>query len=421
MIGRWWVSAGVCLLFVSVSQLLAAEYDLGGRSSIQYTGQSYPSNSLFSDFVGSTSNDLNADLRVVGSVREGAWDAKADYQLLVLHGDRVEYTRQLPGLSALFGRLPDDSSRLFDMTHVMRDQDKTAVLHRLDRLSVGYTGDKAVIRAGRQAISWGNGLVFAPMDIVNPFDPTAVDKEYKTGDDMLYGQYLRDSGDDVQAAVVARRNSLTGEVDSDEFTYAVKYHGMLDAAEFDVLLSRNYGENLLAVGGNRELGGAVWRADAVISDTQDDGAVWQFVSNLSYSWTWMGKNVSGLAEYFYNGFGRSDGCYSPDCLLQSPELLSRVARRELFTLGRHYVAASASIELTPLFMLTPNLFWNVEDGSALLQVNTRNDLAENLVLLGSVALPVGASGTEYGGIESGVPGRYLSQDFTVFLQLNWYY
>jgi len=37
-------------------------------------------------------------------------------------------------------------------------------------------------------LSWGNGLVFSPMDIVNPFDPTAVDTEYKAGDDMLYGQ-----------------------------------------------------------------------------------------------------------------------------------------------------------------------------------------------------------------------------------------
>ena len=60
------------------------------------------------------------------------------------------------------------------------------------------------LRFGRQALSWGNGLFYAPMDLVNPFDPAAIDTEYKAGDDMLYLQYLQDSGNDLQAAVVVR-------------------------------------------------------------------------------------------------------------------------------------------------------------------------------------------------------------------------
>ncbi len=417
--------SSLCALLVLAQVPVATaddlRYDLGGRSSLQVVGQSFPDDSLLRDLAGSRAFDANANLRLVATASAGSWDAQADYQLLALHGDRIEYSRELPQLGNLFGRLPDDRRRLFDLTHIMRDEGKTAVLHRLDRMSVGYTGTRAVLRAGRQAISWGNGLVFAPMDIVNPFDPTAVDKEYKTGDDMLYGQYLRDNGHDLQAAVVARRDPLTGDIETDQFTWALKYHGVLPAAEFDLLLARNYGDPLVAFGGNRELGGAVWRADAVVSDTDADGVVWQFVTNLSYSWVWAERNVSGLAEYFFNGYGQNDGCYSPECLAANPELLERFLRRELFTLGRHYLAASLSVEVTPLFTVTPNLFWNLGDDSALLQVNTRNDLAENLVLLGSVSLPLGSRGTEYGGIETGVPGQFLTQDFTLFLQLNWYY
>jgi hypothetical protein len=196
---------------------------------------------------------------------------------------------------------------------------------------------------------------------------------------------------------------------------------MVPAAEFDVMLARNYGESLLAVGGNREFGGAVWRADIVAAATQDVGTVWQFVTSLSYSWVWGGKNVSGVAEYFYNGFGQRDGCYTAACLTINTELVNRLSRGELFSLGRHYTAASASIELTPLFMLTPSLFWNLRDDSALLQLNTRHDLAQNLVLLGSLALPLGPSGTEFGGLPAPAPGRFLSRDLSLFLQLNWYY
>ena len=54
----------------------------------------------------------------------------------------------------------------------LSNKNKNASLVRLDRISIGYTGEKTVLRFGRQAISWGNGLLFTPMDIFNPFDPT---------------------------------------------------------------------------------------------------------------------------------------------------------------------------------------------------------------------------------------------------------
>ncbi len=92
---------------------------------------------------------------------------------------------------------------------------------------MGYTGDKAVARFGRQALTWGNGMIYTPMDILNPFDPAAVDKEYKLGDDMLYGQYARDNGDDLQGVVVFRRNLETGDVDQDWSSFALKYHGFV--------------------------------------------------------------------------------------------------------------------------------------------------------------------------------------------------
>ncbi len=87
--------------------------------------------------------------------------------------------------------------------------------------------------------------------------------------------------------------------------------------------------------------------DLVVTFAEDE-TVPSLVTSLSYSWTWGGKNVSGVVEYFYNGFGKSDGCYSLECLAENPELLKRIARGELFTLGRNYLAASAMIEIHPL-------------------------------------------------------------------------
>jgi hypothetical protein len=78
-------------------------------------------------------------------------------------------------------------------------------------------------------------------------------------------------------------------------------------------------------------------------------------------------------------------------------------------------------EMTPLWLLTPNIFLNVEDGSALIQLVSQNNLKENLAFLGSLNIPVGPSGTEYGGIESPIAGRYFSSGLSVFAQIAWYF
>ena len=365
------------------------------------------------------------ELRLLFSAHSGSWDFKTDGQAVFMYGDTIKYTRELldlaPGYELLFGRLPNDARRWWNLTHTIEDEDKRAGIGRLDRLSVGYTGRNTSARFGRQAISWGNGLVYTPMDIVNPFDPSQIDTEYKTGDDMLYGQYLRSNGEDIQATYVVRRNPETGNIESDQATLAGKYHGFAGSFEFDLMAARHYGEAVFAIGGARDLGGAVWRSDLVLSAADDEDLVAQFVINTSYSWTWSDRNISGNAEYFFNGFGQSDGCYSPDCLADNPGLLERIARRQIFTLGRHYLSGSLMIEMTPLFTLTPQVFWNLSDDSALLQVVTQNSLGDNLVLLGALSVPMGPSGTEYGGIETDVPEVYFSSDLNLFLQLGWYF
>ncbi len=395
-------------------------YRFGGHTKLRFVGTSFPSESLLRQLAGRRSLDLEGDLRLTFDAAPGRWTFDADYQLIGLYGDRVEYTRDLPPAVSLFGpRLPDDARRLFDFTTVMHDRDKSAALHRLDRFWAGYASEKAVIRVGRQAISWGNGLFYAPMDLVNPFDPAAIDTEYKAGDDMLYVQYLQDSGNDVQGAVVVRRNPMDREIEREQATVAAKYHGFAGAAEYDLLVAEHYDDVVVGAGGTYSLGGAVLRGDLVVTDTDRDRYM-QLVANWSYSWTWRGRNMSGALEYFFNGFGQHDGRYDPQSLVGNPDLLARVARGETFALGRHYVAGSVLVEMTPLWTFTPTLLANVDDPSGMLQFVTSFSLSDNMTFLGSLNLPLGKNGSEFGGIESD-PGQYLARGPGVFAQLAWYF
>jgi hypothetical protein len=380
--------------------------EFGGHTKLNVLGQTYPSDSVFRDLYGSHTSDTQGELRLNVSHRRSGWTFDANYQLVALYGDSFV--------------LPDDRRRYFDLTSVIDEGSKSALVHRLDRLSLGYTSEKFVARLGRQALSWGNALFYAPMDLVNPFNPATIDIEYKAGDDLLYMQYLADSGSDVQGAYVVRRNYLSGDVDSRSATTAVKYHGFVGAGEIDVLLARHYQDDVLGFGASHALGGAHWSGDLVITDTDTDSYV-QLSTNLSYSWTWHGKNMSGVVEYHFNGMGQPSGEYDLPSIAQNPDLLLRLARGESFALGRHYLAGSVMIEMTPLWSVTPTLLMNAADPSGLLQLVSQYSLSDNMLLLGSLNIPVGSNGSEFGGVPSEVPGRYVSRGAGIFAQLAWYF
>lgn len=381
------------LLLGCCAALADSDLDITGHTKLRGTLQTFPDDSLFKDLLGNEAAAAGGELRLNLEWNTGRWSVDAGYQLLLLHGDE------------LLQRPPNDDRRLFDLTDVISESGKNAAVHRLDRLFISYASEKTVVLFGRQALSWGNGMFYAPMDLVNPFDPATIDTEYKSGDDMLYGQYLQDNGNDIQGAVVFRRDLLSGDVESDQGTVAVKYHGFSGEHEYDLLVAESYGDLVIGAGMAGSLGGAAWGADLVFTDADDDQYL-QLVANLSYSWMAWEKNMSGALEYYYNGNSND---------------IEQIARGQFFGLGRHYLAGSIMLEMTPLWTLTPTLLCNVEDPSALLQIQTGYSLSDNATFLGSVNLPVGGNGTEFGGLDSGIPGRYLSTGAGLFAQIAWYF
>lgn len=394
-------------------------WQVGGHTKFQWIGTQIPDNSLFYPLAGGELSEQNLESRLKLSAKKDAWRFETHAQLIGVHSERLKafdgLTLPLPVAS-----LVDDGQRWFNLTHELHRDGKNAVLFRLDRLSIGYTGEKTVLRFGRQAISWGNGLLFTPMDIMNPFDPAAVDKEYKSGDDMLYVQHLLDDGSDLQAVAVVRRDPITGKTESDVSSLALKYHGFVSGLEYDLLAARHYGDDMLGLGINSGLGGAVIGGDLTWSSTSNGNYV-SAVLGLSYSGVITGRNWQGFLEYFYNGYGRSDISFSPGSVAANPELFKRLVRGELFNTGKHHLGGSVMIELTPLLLITPRLMVNITDPSALVQLLVTYDWKQDIQLLSALNLPVGPNGSEYGGLETTQPNTYFSTGASLFAQFAWYF
>lgn len=412
----WCRIAGLLLGLAAPAVL--AQFD-GGH--VKFAGQlsTYPDDSEFRSWLDAVNADASLDSRANFAGGAGRWSWQADYQLLGRFGDTLGLADVLGQRIPIAAPVPDDETRWWDLTAEISDGDRHAVVHRLDRLSLAYTGDKTVLRLGRQAVSWGNGLIFNPMDFLNPFGPAAVDTEYKLGDDMLYGQYLLDSGSDWQMLSVVRRDER-GDVTAEVASGAIKFHGFGFDREYDLLLAQHYDDTVLALGGSSNWGDAVVRADAVFVDAED-GWVASAVANWSYSWAWGGYNISAVGEYYFNGFGLRESDYTAHNLAPDTALGQRLQRGELFTLGRHYLGTSLQIELTPLLQVTPNLFVNLGDSSALAQVVARWEPAQDWQVLASCNLPLGPKGTEYGGLVLSPESGALSRGPALWVQVGYYF
>ena len=376
----------------------ADEWEFRGHLKYQLTQTMYERDDLSAVYGDDSPTDHEIDFRLNAEKRWGRWDVRIHYELLALGGDSLETRRGLSAAGLLpqasVTGLPSDDRRLFDLTDEITHKERLAAVQRLDRISVGYSGERMVMRVGRQAVSWGNGLVFQPIDIFNPFSPTAIDKDYKTGDDMLYGQWLFARGGDLQVIIVPRRDPVSNDVESNQSSIAFKYHGMKAGLDYDLLATRHYDETLLGIGLAKDWQGAVWRIDVSLTELSDGSHATSLVTNLDRSWTWCDHNVYGYVEYFRNGVGEADKNYTPP----DTDLQKRISRGELFTLGRNYLAAGMQIEFTPLFNLLPSMIWNLDDESLFLQVRAIYDWKENILIMGGINLPYGDRGTEFGGI-----------------------
>jgi len=346
------------------------------------------------------------------------------YELIGAGGDTVRKTNELqeffPNLPAnvfFFGTPLDDDRRLMDLTDTIVDEDSYFLVQRLDRLSLALMPQWGSIIIGRQAITWGNGFVFNPFDLFNPFPPTAIDRDYKVGDDMLNVQASLPALGDIQGLYVARRDPDSDSVTTDRASLAGKLHMAAGTTEIEIMAAKHFENEVVDAGTAGYIGDAAWRLDATWTFLNDDDDYLSLVANMDYSWVWFKKNFYGFVEYYFNGIGEDD--YQEAVL--NPAIAERVARGELFALGRNYLSGHIQLELHPLFQVFLTSINNVEDPSGILQPYATWDIAQNLQLTGGVNISYGAKDTEYGGFT--LPGsdiRTRSPD-NAYLWLFYYF
>ncbi len=249
------------------------------------------------------------------------------------------------------------------------------LLGRMDRLSLRLRLSHMDIKVGRQPVSFGSTWFFTPLDLVAPFGPTTIDREYKPGVDAVRADFYIGTATQITAvAAYAGSWALEGMV--------LAANGRINLGLWDLSLffGAVHEDFVVGVDASGSIGDFGTRASATFTlppegdneDAREDPFV-RIVVGGDYR-TPFGLTV--MAELYYQSIGE----ISPTNYLrfaQNP----RFARGELWSMGHLYGAASLSYEIDPLVSASLALTLNILDGSALLSPGLSWSIANNADLV----------------------------------------
>jgi len=428
----FWTGMAVTFLAQTSSQAQSepeSSYDLRGQASARFTSSQVGRSTLYSSKDGSTDwfTDSSNDFRFLLEAETGKRTSlEIHYEIVLASGDLREAQNDLADQFSgeqsriLFNRAgSSDESRLFDLTKNIHQGQRSLVQHRVDRFNWTWTPDWGSLIVGREAVTWGNGMVFNPMDLFNPFSPSDIEREYKMGDDLLLLQ-VNGLNADTQIILVPRRDAASGKLGAEASSLGLKHHLTGSKNEFDFLVARHYEEIVGGMGVNGYLGQAVWRADVVALLPDEGESSLSAVVNLDYSWVWSGKNNYGLIELYYNSDGFS-GNY--ENALKNERLMSLMERGEVFTLGRRYLSGSWQVELHPLLKVFSTAIVNLDDLSSQFIPRLVWEPLQNLQIHVGGNIFLGSGNTEFGGVEIPVDERRIRTKLprSAFLWAKWYF
>ncbi len=350
---------------------------------------------------------------------------EAHYEAIFSGGDTRQSKKSLKRLYPDFfkdnlgGPLNDDL-RLMDLTRTIDEDDDSVLYHRLDRLSLTLQPKWGTVCIGRQALTWGNGMLFNPMDLFNPFSPTDIERDYKIGDDMLTARFSMRQTGEFQFLYVPRRNPVSHDVEWDSSSLAGKLHFAMGTTEFDVMAARHYKDYAGGIGSTGYMGNAAWRMDAtwtfLNAESNTDGFL-SLVANMDYSWVWWEKNFYGFIEFYYNGLGQDEYAEA----MTDPEIFQRLERGEMFTLGKTYLAGDIHMELHPLFNAYLTMISNLSDPSGVFQPRAVWDMTQDIQCIFGANVYYGRKCTEFGGFRMPHTDFLEKPQNSVFLWLTCFF
>src|SRR5262245_8322541 len=174
----------ISLVFAAaLNAMCAYAWELDARARLFGNAELLPDDDLQRELDGSPAYEKSADLRLMFQDAIGKWHLNAALATLYEGGDQFAF---ISNPQDTLDQTPrNDRLRYMDLTLTLEKGSRHETTQRFDRLALEYRAEHWNATVGRDAVSWGSGIVFQPLDIFAPFAPTTVDRDYKPGEDLI--------------------------------------------------------------------------------------------------------------------------------------------------------------------------------------------------------------------------------------------
>ncbi len=235
-------------------------------------------------------------------------DINIHYEVRTVSGDTLRLQQQRETSDDVpFQRLalnPNTRARFLDVESTFHSENNLLGFHALDRLRLRFRDDMIQLSLGRQAVSWGTGLIWNPTDLFTAFAPTEIDRDEKMGVDVIRLTWTSDDGTSIDFIGEPLDKQSPYAFDGDDSSWAVR--ARMHRGEYEISALGGYMATDWVIGGDftgyvRDAG---FRGEWVYT-TVDEADERDYVRGLlsldtSFPTRW---DVYVAIEYYYNGLG----------------------------------------------------------------------------------------------------------------------
>ena len=354
---------------------------------------------------------LRAQYRPSGEISMGA-----HYEAYLQWGDSVRIQRRMEAPPHLERR------RFLDLESEFLDEDAMRARHGLDRLWVRWEPDRRMQwTVGRQAVSWGTGLVWSPTDIFSAFAPTEIDREEKLGVDAvrLMLQPFSDVSLDIVAEPLDRDEH--GRATAQDSTCAARIGA--HAGEYDLHLCGGSVQSDAVLGGDFSgyLGDAGFRGEALytwVDESDQRDYFWGLLgADYAFAVPW---NPYVAVEYYHNGLGeRDEDDYAARRMESS---VQRVFERGIaYNIGRDYLAGMLRVQPSALLTLQATTLVNLHDGSVREFATVTWSVGEDFDIMLGVDVGLGRGEGEFTHVRDAETGQDIEVPDLYFVYAKYYF
>ena len=369
----------ICALLAAGALRPAAAQDTAGRPPWKLSG-SYLNLFSRSRTVVPPAQDFTLDLNRVRLRLQG--EPVKQLSVDVQDNNEVLFGSYLG--TAQYALFKDRDRLAFDHDYVASD--KVVVRHRLYRATVSWSGPMLDVTIGRQRVPLGTGQFWSALDLLNPIDPTRLERDYRAGvDGVLIERKL---------GALARLDGVYAPATSRSRPVVAGYaHGNLRGWDYSLLIGTFRGDDAIGADFSGSSGGLGIRGEATITRPASGPTYGRALIGADYGFR---NTLTLTVEVYYNGQGASDPARY--------DFVAVVAGRML-NVARHYGATAVSYQIMPLAKIALYTVLNVDDGSGVLWPHVEYSVAANFDVAAGLQEFLGGPQTEYGRLSNLLHGE----------------